>query len=52
MSQWGMRYEEVTGSDLYLRQLAQTAGDLDSADEEFLVIQPGEELKQSMFVRT
>ena len=51
MSKWGVRYEETTGSDVYLRQLAKIAADLDAADEDFLVIQPGGELKQSMFVR-
>ncbi len=52
MSQWGIIYEETTGSDLYLRQLAKVAVDLQRADEDFLVIQPGEEMKQSQFIRS
>ena len=52
MSQWGVRYEEITGSDLYLRQLVKVAADLDTADDNFLVVHPGGELKQSMFVRS
>ncbi len=51
MAQWGVRYEETTGSDLYLRQLAQTSGNLENANEDFLVIYPGGELKQNMFLR-
>lgn len=51
MSQWGVRYEEVYGSDAYLRLLAKTAGEYETASEDFLVIHPGGELKQSMFVR-
>ena len=51
MSQWGVRYEEVTGSDLYLQKLAQTASDLESTNEDFLVIQPGCELHQRLFLR-
>jgi hypothetical protein len=51
MSQWGVHYEEVSGSDLYLRQLARTAGDLSSTNGDFLVVKPGGELKQSLFMR-
>jgi hypothetical protein len=52
MAQWGIRYEETTGSDLYLKHLAKVAADLNSVNEDFLVIQPGSELKQNMFVRS
>ena len=51
MSQWGVRYEEVSGSDAYLHLLAVTAGKLDSVNDDFLVVHPGGDLKQSMFVR-
>ena len=50
MSQWGVRYEEIRGSENYLRQLAKFSGDLDSADDDFLVIHPGSELTQRMFI--
>jgi len=51
MSQWGVRYEEINGSDLYLRQLAKFAGTLETANDDFLVVHPGGELQQRMFVR-
>lgn len=51
MSQWGVRYEEVGGSENYLRQLAKISRDLETADDDFLVIHPGGELNQRMFLR-
>lgn len=48
---WGMRYEEVTGSDLFLRQLVETTYSPERASEDFVLIQPGGELKQADFVR-
>jgi hypothetical protein len=51
MSQWGVRYEEISGSDLYLRQLTKNASNLESTDGDFLIVKPGGELHQSMFVR-
>ena len=51
MSRWGVRYEEVSGSDNYLRQLAAIVSDLETADSDFLVIHPGGELQQRKFVR-
>ena len=50
MSQWGVRYEEIRGTENYLRQLTKFSGDLESADDDFLVIHPGGELKQRLFV--
>lgn len=46
---WGMRYEEILGSDAYVRRLFQVAMDLDQAGDEFLVIPPGGEIRQSHF---
>jgi hypothetical protein len=55
---WGMRYEEVLGSDGYLRRLVKLAGELagsgaDSvaADDDFQVIPPGREVRQEEFMR-
>ena len=49
--QWGMRYEEILGSDIYVRRLIEIATQLDKTDSEFLVIPPGGEIKQEMFMR-
>ncbi len=43
---WGMRYEEMLGSNRYVRRLIEVAAALDRADGEFLVIPPGGELRQ------
>jgi hypothetical protein len=48
---WGMRYEEVLGSDRYVRRLVEVATSLDSADGDFLVIPPGGEIRQEQFMR-
>ncbi len=49
--QWGMRYEEILGSDIFVRRLVEVAASLDNADGEFVVIPPGGEIKQEMFLR-
>jgi len=48
---WGMRYEEILGSDHYIRRLIEVAAALEKADDEFVVIPPGGEIKQEMFMR-
>jgi hypothetical protein len=56
---WGMRYEELLGSDGYVRQLVQlvlsyveaVATALDGADGDFVVVPPGGEIHQQQFVR-
>ncbi|MBM3145034.1 MAG: DUF1638 domain-containing protein [Chloroflexi bacterium] len=48
---WGMRYEEILGSDGYIRRLIEAAAALDTADGEFVVIPPGGEIEQEMFMR-
>jgi hypothetical protein len=48
---WGMRYEEIIGTDEMLRRLVETAAALDKAGEDFLVIPPGGMIQQSQFLR-
>ena len=48
---WNMKYEELLGSESYIRRLIETAAALDQAEDEFVVIPPGGELKQSHFLR-
>lgn len=50
-AQWGVRYEEILGSDEYLRRLGQVAQALELAGEDFVVVPPGGELKQNQFIR-
>lgn len=47
---WGMRYEEILGSDRYVRRLIEVAAHLDKADADFIVIPPGGEIRQEMFL--
>jgi hypothetical protein len=47
---WGMRYEEILGSDVYVRRLVEVAAALDKADDDMLVIPPGGEIKQEQFI--
>lgn len=48
---WGIRYEELIGSDALLLRLVEIATDLDQLDEEFIVVPPGSELTQDKFFR-
>ena len=48
---WGMEYEEVLGSDAYIRDLVKAVGTLSESDEQFLVIPPGGSIEQSQFLR-
>jgi hypothetical protein len=48
---WGMRYQEILGSDDYVRRLVEVASALDRADGDFLVIPPGGEISQDQFIR-
>jgi hypothetical protein len=48
---WDMRYEEILGSDIYVRRLIEIASSPDSADADFLIIHPGNEVTQEMFMR-
>ena len=55
---WAMRYEEMLGSDQYVRRLVELAEQLASndaissvVDKDFLIIQPGGEIRQESFMR-
>jgi hypothetical protein len=48
---WGMKYEEILGSDQYIKRLVEVAFALDSAGEDFIVIPPGGVLRQAQFLR-
>jgi hypothetical protein len=48
---WNMDYQEILGSDLYIRRLIEISASIDNADQDFLVIHPGEEIRQEMFLR-
>lgn len=47
---WDMEYEEILGSDLYVRRLVQKATEAPESDQDFIVIPPGEEIKQMQFI--
>ena len=46
-----MRYEEILGSDIYIRRLIEIASSPGKSDSDFLVIPPGGEVTQEMFMR-
>ncbi len=46
-----MSYEEILGSDRYVRRLVEIALNLDKLDSEFLVVPPGGTLTQKDFLR-
>lgn len=48
---WGMRYEEMLGSTEFFERLIQTANDVHNAGADFVVVQPGGELRQEQFLR-
>jgi hypothetical protein len=48
---WGMRYEEILGSEDYVKRLVEVAVTLDQAGDDFVVVPPGGELAQSQFIR-
>ena len=47
---WGMRYEEILGSDGYIARLAAAASDPANVGDDFLVVPPGGEIKQTDFL--
>jgi len=48
---WGMRYEEILGSEAYIRRLIELAASLDqTTDPDFIVVPPGGELRQADFL--
>lgn len=48
---WGMEYEEVLGSDAYIRHLVGAVSTLTESNDEFLVVPPGAAIEQSQFLR-
>jgi hypothetical protein len=48
---WNFRYEEIRGSDIYIRRLIEVAMALDKKDDEFVVVPPGGETTLEMFMR-
>ncbi|MGD0611742.1 MAG: DUF1638 domain-containing protein [Anaerolineales bacterium] len=48
---WGMRYEEIKGSEAYLTRLVEVAMAPDRIDENFVLVPPGGELQQKQFLR-
>lgn len=48
---WGMNYEEVLGSDAYVRALVEAALSIEKAGDEFIVVPPGGKLTQMDFLR-
>ncbi len=47
---WGMRYEEILGSDAFVRRLLEAAENLDSAGDDFVIVHPGGEVRQEHFI--
>lgn len=47
--QWGMRYEEMLGSDEYVRCLL-AIGEISDHSEDFVIIPPGGEILQEQFI--
>jgi len=48
---WGMQYEEVHGSEEYIRNLVTAVATLSESDDQFLVIPPGGRIQQYQFLR-
>jgi hypothetical protein len=47
---WGIRYEEILGSDVYVRRLIEVAAAPDIADRSFVIVPPDGELRMDQFV--
>jgi hypothetical protein len=50
-ARWGMRYEEILGSDDYLQSLVEIAINFEKLDDNFILIPPAGVLTQSQFIR-
>jgi hypothetical protein len=48
--QWGMRYEEILGSDIFIRRLIEVATALDRIGDDFVLVPPGGEVRQEQFI--
>jgi hypothetical protein len=49
--QWGMEYEEILGSEVFIQRLVEIAVNLEKTNNDFLVVPPGGEIMQDMFIR-
>ena len=47
---WGMHYEEILGSDIYVKRLVEMATIQGESNQDFIVVPPGEEIKQMQFI--
>lgn len=48
---WGWEYQEILGSDIFIRGLISLAQDHQTEHEDFLIIPPGGEIRQEQFRR-
>lgn len=48
--QWDMRYEEILGSDAFVRRLIEAALDPEQAGDDFVVVPPGGQVRQEQFI--
>jgi hypothetical protein len=48
---WGMRYEELLGSDEYVRRLADVSNVSANNDKDFVIIPPGGEIRLEQFIQ-
>ena len=48
---WNMRYEEILGSEDYIRLLVETALDKNFVSDDFVLVKPGGEIHQDQFIR-
>jgi hypothetical protein len=46
-----MRYEEMQGSEEYVRRLVEVSTELNNKDGDFVLVPPGEEIQLSQFLR-
>jgi hypothetical protein len=49
-ARWGMRYEEILGSEIFVQRLAEIAQSPELVDQEFIIVPPGGELRQQQFI--
>lgn len=47
---WGMRYEEILGSDAFVRRFLEVAANLERAGDDFVIVPPGGEVRQEQFI--
>ena len=50
LERWDVRYEELLGSDEYVRRLVEVALDLSQADGDFVVVPPGGVIRAEQFM--